>query len=237
MKQNKQCQLLLLSLAVAACFGSVQANPLSPQVVAGQASFQQQGNVFTVTNTPNTIINWQSFSVNANEVTRFLQQGADSKVLNRITGQDPSRILGALQSNGQVYLINPNGILFGKEARIDVQGLAASTLGMSNADFLAGRQHFSAQGAAGKVENQGSISTGRGGQVYLVAPDVTNSGIIHAPGGAVMLTAAGRCRQSGIASGGVGAGRQRAEPGPGGGAGRPRRHLRRPGQPARAGQR
>ena len=189
MKQNKQCQLLLLSLAVAACFGSVQANPLSPQVVAGQASFQQQGNVFTVTNTPNTIINWQSFSVNANEVTRFLQQGADSKVLNRITGQDPSRILGTLQSNGQVYLINPNGILFGKEARIDVQGLAASSLGMSNTDFLAGRAHFSAQGAAGKVENQGSISTGRGGQVYLVAPDVTNSGIIHAPGGAVMLAA------------------------------------------------
>ena len=189
MKQTMQCKLLLLSLAVAACFGSVQANPVAPQVVAGQASFQQQGNVFTVTNAPNTIINWQSFSVNANEVTRFLQQGADSKVLNRITGQDPSRILGTLQSNGQVFLINPNGILFGKDARIDVQGLAASSLGLSNEDFLAGRQRFSAQGAAGKVENQGSITTGRGGQVYLVAPNVENSGIISTPGGAVMLAA------------------------------------------------
>ncbi len=189
MKQTTPCKLLLLSLAVAACFGSVRANPVAPQVVAGQASFQQQGNVFTVTNAPNTIINWQSFSVNANEVTRFLQQGADSKVLNRITGQDPSRILGALQSNGQVFLINPNGILFGKEARIDVQGLAASSLSLSNEDFLAGRQRFNAQGAAGKVENQGSIATGRGGQVYLVAPNVENSGIISVPGGAVMLAA------------------------------------------------
>lgn len=189
MKQNKQCQLLLLSLAVAACFGSVQANPIAPQVVAGQASFQQQGNVFTVTNTPNTIINWQSFSINQNEITRFLQQGADSKVLNRITGQDPSRILGTLQSNGQVYLINPNGILFGKESRVDVQGLAASSLGLSNADFLAGRNSFAAQGVAGKVENQGSINTARGGQVFLVAPNVENSGIIKAPGGAVMLAA------------------------------------------------
>jgi filamentous hemagglutinin family protein len=191
MKQNRQCKLQgrLLGLAIAACFGSVQANPVAPQVVAGQASFQQQGNVFTVTNTPNTIINWQAFSIDAGEVTRFLQQGADSKVLNRITGQDPSRILGSLQSNGQVYLLNPNGIVFGKDARIDVQGLAASSLGMSNADFLAGRLHFGAQGAAGKVENQGSITTAQGGRVFLVAPNVENSGIITAPGGAVMLAA------------------------------------------------
>ncbi|WP_426163352.1 filamentous hemagglutinin N-terminal domain-containing protein [Pseudoduganella sp. R-34] len=191
MKHSKHSTLQrkLLGLAIAACFGSAQANPVAPRVVAGQASFTQQGNVFTVANTPNTIINWQSFSIGADEVTRFLQQGAASKVLNRISGQDPSRILGSLQSNGQVYLLNPNGVLFGQGARIDVQGLVASSLALSDADFLAGRMRFTGAAGAGKVENQGQIATRHGGQVYLVAPQVENSGIIQAPGGAVMLAA------------------------------------------------
>lgn len=191
MNHGKQTPLQskLLALAVAACFGSAQANPVAPKVVAGQASFSQQGNVFTIANTPNTIINWHSFSVCADEVTRFLQQGADSRVLNRITGQDPSRILGSLQSNGQVFLLNPNGVLFGQGARIDVQGLVASSLALSDADFLAGRLRLDGPAGAGKVENQGQIVTAQGGQVYLVAPQVENSGIIRTPGGAVMLAA------------------------------------------------
>jgi filamentous hemagglutinin family protein len=191
MKHSKHSMLQrkLLGLTVAACFGSAQANPVAPRVVAGQASFSQQGNVFSVANTPNTIINWQSFSIGADEVTRFLQQGADSKVLNRISGQDPSRILGSLQSNGQVYLLNPNGVLFGHGARIDVQGLVASSLALSDADFLAGRMRFTGTAGAGKVQNQGQIATPHGGQVYLVAPQVENSGIVQAPGGAVMLAA------------------------------------------------
>ncbi len=187
--KHSKLQRKLLGLAIAACFGGAQANPVAPQVAAGQASFSQQGNVFTVANTPNTIINWRSFSVGADEVTRFVQQGASSKVLNRITGQDPSRILGSLQSNGQVYLLNPNGVLFGQGARIDVQGLVASSLALSDADFLAGRLHFSGASGAGKVAHQGQLNTGQGGLVYLVAPQVENSGIIHAPGGAVMLAA------------------------------------------------
>ncbi|MGO4466641.1 two-partner secretion domain-containing protein, partial [Pseudoduganella sp. RAF53_2] len=160
-------QRKLLVATIAACFGSAHANPVAPQVVAGQAAFSQQGNVFSITNTPNTIINWQSFSVGQNEITRFIQQNADSKVLNRITGQDPSQILGSLQSNGKVFLINPNGVLFGKDSRIDVNGLVASSLNISNADFLAGKNNFKADGVAGKVENQGHITTPQGGQVYL----------------------------------------------------------------------
>ncbi|MFZ2391354.1 MAG: filamentous hemagglutinin N-terminal domain-containing protein, partial [Rhodoferax sp.] len=82
-------------------------------VVNGQASFQQLGNVRTITNTPGTVIEWPGFSIAAGEVTRFVQQNSASAVLNRITGQEPSLILGALQSNGRVFLINPNGVLFG----------------------------------------------------------------------------------------------------------------------------
>ncbi|WP_460836150.1 two-partner secretion domain-containing protein, partial [Massilia agri] len=189
--KNGLVKLARVAVCVAACHGSAQAAPTSPQVVAGQATFSQQGNVFSITNTPGAIINWQSFNVNAGEVTRFTQQGSDSAVLNRIVGQDPSRILGALQSNGKVFLINPNGIVFGQGARVDVNGLVASTLNISDSDFLAGKKTFTAGSTAGAVRNDGAITTPGGGKVFLVAPSVENNGIITAPNGEVVL-AAGR---------------------------------------------
>ena len=93
-----------VAAAVAACFGAsgtqhALANPVTPQVVNGAARFTQAGNLLTVTNSPNAIINWGSFSIAANEITRFVQQSASSAVLNRVVGQDPSAILGSLQSN------------------------------------------------------------------------------------------------------------------------------------------
>jgi filamentous hemagglutinin family protein len=176
-------------LLLAACFGAAVAAPTGQQVVAGQATFNQQGSVFSITNTPGTIINWQSFSIGLGETTRFIQQSADSAVLNRIVGQDPSRILGALQSNGKVFLINPNGIMFGQGARVDVNGLVASTLNLSDADFLAGKKKFSAGAVAGEVRNDGAITTPSGGQVYLIAPNVTNAGVITSPQGEVVLAA------------------------------------------------
>src|SRR5471032_1340230 len=178
-----------LALLISSCFGAAYANPTLPQVVSGQATFNQQGNVFSITNTPNTIIKWQSFSINPGELTRFIQQNANSSVLNRITGQDPSQILGALQSNGKVFLINPNGVLFGHDARVDVNGLVASSLGLSNQDFLAGKMNFNGASSAGAVSNQGSIDAGSGGKVLLIAPNVTNSSIITAPNGEVVLAA------------------------------------------------
>jgi filamentous hemagglutinin family protein len=187
------------ALLLAACWlagPSAQAAPTLPQVVAGQASFNQQGNVFSITNTPGAIINWQSFNIGAGEIARFIQQSSDSAVLNRIVGQDPSKILGALQSNGKVFLINPNGILFGQGARVDVNGLVASTLNISDADFLAGKKNFQAgaNAAAGALRNEGAITTPAGGKVFLIAPNVENSGVITAPNGEIVL-AAGRSVQ------------------------------------------
>jgi filamentous hemagglutinin family protein len=165
------------------------ALPTGQQVVNGQAAFNTQGGNLTITNSPNAIINWQGFSINANEVVRFIQQSSASTVLNRVIGQDPSRILGLLQSNGRVFLINPNGILFGQGARIDVNGLVASTLNISNQDFLAGRYNFTAGAVAGSIQNQGTITTPEGGKVYLIAPDIENSGLINSPKGEVLLAA------------------------------------------------
>jgi filamentous hemagglutinin family protein len=177
------------ALAVAACFsGATLANPTAPTVVHGTASFSQAGNILNVTNSHNAIINWGSFSIGVNELTKFIQPSALSAVLNRVTGQDPSAILGALQSNGRVFLLNPNGIVFGAGSQINVAGLVASTLNMSNADFLAGRMNFTDGAGAGSVVNQGSINAS-GGPVYMVGNAVTNNGIITSPGGEVVLAA------------------------------------------------
>jgi filamentous hemagglutinin family protein len=191
MKANRPYNLRrkVLAVMVAACYTGAYAAPVNPTVVAGQASFNQQGKTFTITNTPNAIINWQGFSIGADEITRFIQQSSDSKVLNRVTGRDPSQILGSLQSNGKVFLINPNGVLFGAGSRVDVNGLVASSLNISNADFLAGKNNFTAGDVAGKVANQGTITTPSGGQIFLIAPAVENSGIISAPNGDVVLAA------------------------------------------------
>ena len=156
----------LIGLAVAACFaGIVHANPTGPTVANGTASFATSGNTLTVTNTPGAIINWQAFSIGPDEVTRFIQSGAASAVLNRVTGPDQSAILGTLQSNGRVFLINPNGIVVGAGARIDIAGFVASSLNLSNEDFLAGRLHASpTRRKRTRSMNPGTITRHRAGR-------------------------------------------------------------------------
>ena len=129
-----------ISIAVAACFAvcvtTALANPTGPAVVSGSATFNPQGNQLSVTSSPGAIINWQSFSIGRNEITRFIQQSAGSSVLNRVVGVDPSVILGALQSNGRVFLINPNGVLFGAGAQIDPGFFAGYCFGPGFQHFL-----------------------------------------------------------------------------------------------------
>ncbi|MDD2884356.1 MAG: filamentous hemagglutinin N-terminal domain-containing protein [Dechloromonas sp.] len=197
--------LKVLALAVVSCYWPLAgwANPQQPVVVAGQAQFAQQGNTLTVNNTPGTIINWQQFSIAANEVTRFNQASASSSVLNRVIGRDPSQLLGQLSSNGRVFVINPAGILVGSQARIDTAGFVASTLNLSDSDFLAGRFSFTPTADAGAVSNAGQITTPEGGFVYLVGSTVDNSGLIHAPGGEVLLAAGQRVQLADSATPGV----------------------------------
>lgn len=167
----------------------VHANPMGASVVSGQAGFAASGNTLSVTNTPGTIIHWQDFSIGANEVTRFIQQSASSAVLNRVVTNSPSAILGSLQSNGRVFLVNPNGIVFGAGSTIDVAGMVASTLNMSNADFLAGNYRFTQVPGAQNIGNAGHLSAQSGGQIYLIAPNVENTGVITAPNGEILLAA------------------------------------------------
>ncbi|HEX8528304.1 filamentous hemagglutinin N-terminal domain-containing protein, partial [Allosphingosinicella sp.] len=175
---------------LASPFGSeaqAQVLPTGPSVTAGSATVSSGAGTLTVNQTShNTAINWRSFSVGPDNSVVFVQPNSSSIALNRVTGQDPSAILGSLSANGRVFLINPNGILFGTGAEVNVGGLVASTLDMSDADLMAGRYRFS--GSGGAVLNQGSI-TADGGYVALLGASVSNEGLIQANLGNVTLAA------------------------------------------------
>ncbi len=179
-----------LALALMLAYGGAGwANPAAPVVVSGQASVVASGKTLTVTNTPGAIVSWQGFSIAPDELTRFVQQSASSSVLNRVVGADPSRILGQLSSNGRVFLVNPNGIVFGASSRVDVAALAASTLDIADSDFLAGRLRFAGPAGSGSLTQLGTITTPSGGQVLLVAPSVHNAGLVTTPEGEILLAA------------------------------------------------
>jgi len=176
----------LFTLGLAA--GRSHALPVGEQVTAGAASVQRAGSSVTITqSTPNAAINWQAFGIAAGESVRFSQPAASSIVLNRVVGQDPSQIMGSLSSNGQVFLLNPNGVIFGPGAQVSVGGIVASTLSMSDADFMAGRHSLTRGATAGSIVNQGSIVASKGGYVALVAQQVRNEGTIITPGGTSAL--------------------------------------------------
>ena len=182
---------ILASVLAGSAAGVAHANPTGSTVVHGSVEFSNpSAGTLNVTASSNAIINWQGFSIGADELTRFIQPGTGSAVLNRVVGSGSSEILGQLLSNGRVFLVNPHGIVFGENASVDTAGLVASTLGISDADFLEGDYRFDAGPDAGKITNEGSIEAGAGG-VFLLAPSVENSGVIHTEGGDLVL-AAGR---------------------------------------------
>jgi len=190
-RQNKLLDNILILLATANLmfWPAAQANPTGATVVNGQVSITQpNANTLSITNSPNAIINWQGFDIGASELTQFLQQNSRSAVLNRVISGNASTILGKLQSNGQVFLINPNGLVIGQGAVINTAGFIGSTLNMTDQDFLNGRLHFQGDNA-GNIDNQGFIRAGDGGDILLIAPNIENSGVIQVDGGNILLAA------------------------------------------------
>ncbi len=166
------------------------ANPQGAQVVQGQASMVTQGNKLTITNTPGTAINWQSFSINANELTHFQQANSASSVLNRVISNNPSQLLGTLTSNGKVVLVNPFGITVGKGAAVDTAGFTASTLNISDKDWAAGKLRFEGNALSGGVQVDGTIRA-NGGDIVLFAPNVQvgKDALVRAENGDVIVGA------------------------------------------------
>lgn len=166
---------------LAAASAPAWAGPEGGDVVEGQATIETDGDVTTITTGDLTIIDWQSFNIAGHETVRFLQPGAASRVLNKILGAGPTQIDGTLLANGQVYIVNPAGVVFGANAVVNTGHLYAAAANMSNQDFLAGRDVFT--GAQGVVENRGTISADL---VALVGGRVANYGTITGRDAVVM---------------------------------------------------
>jgi len=168
--------------------GVVYALPVGGVVAAGSATISNGTNQTTINqSTQNAVINWQGFNIGSGQAVQFVQPSSSSVTLNRVTGSDPSSILGNMSANGKVFLVNPNGILFAKGAQVNVGGLVASTLNISNTDFMAGNYIFS--GTGGTILNQGSIQAADGGYVALLGANISNEGTISAKLGTVALAA------------------------------------------------
>lgn len=167
------------TLAAASLFG----NPQGPSIVAGDVSIVEKSNELSIATSGRTIIDWDLFSIEPGETTRFLQ---DAPVLNRVVGQDPSRLMGMLEANGEIYLLNPQGVIIGKEAVIQTAGFIASTLNVDNNTFLSGAKLEFFGDSIASIVHEGAIRTPKvlekDGRVFLVSKDLTKvSGSIEAP--------------------------------------------------------
>ncbi len=166
------------------------ALPTGGQIVSGAGSITQSGAVMNIQQqTSKLITNWETFNIGSGAAVNFLQPSADAIALNRVLSADPSQILGRLQANGQVVLINPLGVVFGAGARVDVGGLVVGAMQMSDADFLSNKLRFTQPGTAAKVENFGTLVSREGGYVALLGAKVNNAGQIVTPKGSTVLAA------------------------------------------------
>ncbi len=164
------------------------ALPEGGQVAAGQAAITTAGSTMTIAQqTAQAIINWQNFGIGSGEAVHINQPNSQSMLLNRVVGSNPSEIFGQLTANGQVILVNPNGVFFRPGSSVDVGGLTASTLNIANEDFLKGQLRFAGD-SQNPVINAGTI-TAQNGYVNLLAKEVVNEGIIAAQTGSVNLAA------------------------------------------------
>lgn len=164
------------------------ALPEGGQVAAGQAAITTAGSTMTIAQqTAQAIINWQNFGIGSGEAVRINQPNSQAMLLNRVVGSNPSEIFGQLTANGQVILVNPNGVFFRPGSSVDVGGLTASTLNIANEDFLKGQLRFAGD-SQNPVINAGTI-TAQNGYVNLLAKEVVNEGIIAAQTGSVNLAA------------------------------------------------
>ncbi|KAE9535147.1 hypothetical protein A1D25_00140 [Ursidibacter arcticus] len=171
-------------------------------VVSGTATMSVNGKNTTITNSPDAIINWKQFNINKDELVRFVQESSNSAVFNRVTSDQVSQLKGTLNSNGQVFLINPNGIFFGKDSVIDTAGFVASTLNIADEDIKRGNLAFAQakDKAMAEIVNNGLITVSPKGTVALVGGSVKNNGVIKAENGNIFLLAGQKITISDLAN-------------------------------------
>ncbi len=188
---------LLVPLALGAALqpGLPWAAPAGGRVVGGSGSIQSGGNLTQIQQGSHRLaIDWQSYHVGAQETVRYLQPSASAAALNRVLDGNPSQILGRIEANGQVFLMNPSGIIFGNSATVNVGSLVAAAMDMDKAKFMNGIYEMGVPAGIepGMVVNQGLLEAATGGSVTLVGGAVKNEGAIIAKLGQVNLGAGRR---------------------------------------------
>ncbi|MCX7210387.1 MAG: filamentous hemagglutinin N-terminal domain-containing protein, partial [Burkholderiales bacterium] len=186
---------LRLSTAIALMFAGVAPSVVAqalqdPTVRSGTATIDLSNtNHAVITQQSNkAIIDWRQFSIPSGSTVQFVQPSASSMMLNRVTGTQASQIDGNLLANGQVWLLNPSGVMIGNGGSINTASFLASTLDINNNDFLNGRYRFDAtSNTTGRVVNAGTIKAAENGYVVLSGKQINNEGVIEAKLGSVLL--------------------------------------------------
>lgn len=181
---------LFIALVAAGRGVKLFANPQGMTVVSGSASAQISGSQLNVTVGQFTVLNWNSFNIQAGETTSFLQPSGNSLVYNNIGSANPSQIWGNLTANGTVILANANGLYFGPNSMVKIGGSFIATTAPLPPDFGAGSAwQFTGMPPLAKIVNYGQIQTGTGHSLYLIAEQIENNGTLTAPGGDIQLAA------------------------------------------------
>jgi filamentous hemagglutinin family protein len=186
---SSSAKSVLLGSLILTSVGAWAQLPSGGQVSVGSGSISTDGQAMTITqNSAKLSVNWRSFSLGQGHSVNFVQPSSSAVALNRVVGSDVSTIQGSINANGRVFLVNPNGILFTPTAQVNVGGIVASTLNISDADFMADQLRFEGS-SSNAIVNQGNIRAADGGTVALIAASITNDGSLTANGGNVLLGA------------------------------------------------
>ena len=181
--------------------GFASVLPTGGTVIHGDVEIGSEGALMNINQaTHSAIVDWQSFNIGTDASVIVNQPDSSAAMLSRVVGGDPSAILGSLEANGIFYLVNPRGIIFGQDAMVDVGALVASTLDITDSDFLGGRNIFSGDSEYG-ITNYGIIKASD--FVVLLAQHIKNYGAIQAPGGTAALAARDASMQIDKAYGGT----------------------------------
>ncbi|OFA30438.1 hypothetical protein BAE46_11900, partial [Glaciecola punicea] len=185
------CKFSALALALSIICHTAKADtlPTGGNIVAGAGSISQTNTNMTITqSTAKMAANWQTFNIGADNAVKFVQPSSSSVALNQVLGSDVSVIQGNLSANGQVFLVNPNGVLFTPTSQINAGGLVASTLRLSTDDFMDGNFTFVGE-SSNAIINRGNITVNNAGSIALIAAKITNTGTLTAHMGSVLLGA------------------------------------------------
>lgn len=192
---QRQAAAITAAMMAMSVGGIAYAMPQGEVIRSGKGEITRQDKDMTVNQDSKRLaIDWSGFDIANDERVTFRQPDKDSVALNRVVGDAASVIDGTLSGNGHVYVINPNGVLFGKNASVDVGSLVASTARISDSDMTNfanadGITMAIPEDSSAKVINAGTIRA-EGGLVVLHAAEVENSGTITNPEGTTALAAA-----------------------------------------------